>query len=150
MLLNFNDEVLDTNKEERDATRTNSKGKTVVVDDDLSKPLKTLDGASRGWFHWLPPGSIGNWSEPHRRFVTRFGIFMTCFKDPMEIAKIVRRAKESLATFMERWIIETSYILVVPEVMLISSFMGAHKSPEQPSDSEIVSQKLLTKCLKSG
>ncbi|GJS07515.1 hypothetical protein Tco_0364311 [Tanacetum coccineum] len=42
MLLNFNDEVLDTNKEEREATRTNGKGKTVVVDDDLSKPLKVM------------------------------------------------------------------------------------------------------------
>ncbi|GKF03948.1 hypothetical protein Tco_0034616, partial [Tanacetum coccineum] len=49
---------------------------------------------------------------------------------PHEITKIVRKANESLTVFKERWTVETGFIMGVPEVMKISSFMDAVKSPE--------------------
>ncbi|GKF44123.1 hypothetical protein Tco_0130675, partial [Tanacetum coccineum] len=52
------------------------------------------------------------------------------FKEPHEITKIVRKANESLTAFKERWTVETSFIVGIPEVMKISSFMDAVKSPE--------------------
>nr|GEV56098.1 copia protein [Tanacetum cinerariifolium] len=44
-----------------------------------------------------------------------------------QITKIVRKANETLVAFKERWIVETSFIMGVPEVMKISSFIDAHK-----------------------
>nr|GEX79066.1 ribonuclease H-like domain-containing protein [Tanacetum cinerariifolium] len=43
---------------------------------------------------------------------------------------IFRKANESLTAFKERWTVETGFIMGVPEVMKISSFMDAVKSPE--------------------
>nr|GEW21395.1 reverse transcriptase domain-containing protein [Tanacetum cinerariifolium] len=53
-----------------------------------------------------------------------------CFKDPAEITKIVRKANKTLFAFKERWIMEIGFIVGVPEVMKISSFMDAHKFTE--------------------
>nr|GEY03883.1 hypothetical protein [Tanacetum cinerariifolium] len=53
-----------------------------------------------------------------------------CFKDPTEITRIVRKANETLVSFKERCIVESGFIVGVPEVMKISSFMDAHKCPE--------------------
>ncbi|GJZ18198.1 hypothetical protein Tco_0554321 [Tanacetum coccineum] len=53
-----------------------------------------------------------------------------CFKEPHEITRIVRKANESLTAFKERWTIETSFIMGVPEVMKIASFMDSLKCPE--------------------
>ncbi|GJZ00138.1 hypothetical protein Tco_0517567 [Tanacetum coccineum] len=47
-----------------------------------------------------------------------------------EITKIVRKANETLTAFKERWTVETGFIIGVPEVMKISSFMDSVKSPE--------------------
>ncbi|GKE71597.1 hypothetical protein Tco_1529669, partial [Tanacetum coccineum] len=47
-----------------------------------------------------------------------------------EITRIARKANETLVAFKERWIMETGFIVGVPEVMKISSFMDAHKCPE--------------------
>ncbi|GKA09855.1 hypothetical protein Tco_0689288, partial [Tanacetum coccineum] len=55
---------------------------------------------------------------------------MACFKEPHEITKIIRKANESLTAFKERWTVETGFIIGVPEVMKISSFMDSVKSPE--------------------
>ncbi|GJT79469.1 reverse transcriptase domain-containing protein [Tanacetum coccineum] len=91
---------------------------------------QTLDGSARGWFKNLPPGSIDGWAELRLQFTTRFLTRRACFKDPTEITKIVRKANETLVTFKERWIVETSFIAGVLEVMKISSFMDAHKCPK--------------------
>ncbi|GKA20723.1 reverse transcriptase domain-containing protein [Tanacetum coccineum] len=91
---------------------------------------QTLDGSARGWFENLSQGSIDGWAELRQQFTTRFSTRRACFKDPTEITKIVRKANETLATFKERWIVETGFITGVPEVMKISSFMDAHKCPE--------------------
>nr|GEU77527.1 reverse transcriptase domain-containing protein [Tanacetum cinerariifolium] len=40
------------------------------------------------------------------------------------------KTSESLTTFKERWTVETGFIMGVPEVMRISSFMDSVKSPE--------------------
>nr|GEU60077.1 reverse transcriptase domain-containing protein [Tanacetum cinerariifolium] len=75
-----------------------------------------------------PPGSSSK--ELRQQFTTRFSTRKACFKDPMEITKVIRRANETLVAFKERWIIETVFIMGVSEVMWISSFMDAHKCPE--------------------
>ncbi|GJX66070.1 hypothetical protein Tco_0300413 [Tanacetum coccineum] len=38
----FSNEVLDTNKEDREADKTNDKGKAIIADDELSKPFKEV------------------------------------------------------------------------------------------------------------
>ncbi|GJR02794.1 hypothetical protein Tco_0525778 [Tanacetum coccineum] len=91
---------------------------------------QTLDGSAIGWFEHLPAGSIDDWAELRKKFTTMFSIRRAYFKDPTEIAKIVRKANETLVTFKEIWIVETGFIEGVPEVMKISSFMTAHKCPE--------------------
>ncbi|GKE68506.1 hypothetical protein Tco_1526578, partial [Tanacetum coccineum] len=63
-------------------------------------------------------------------FATRFFVRRACFKEPHEITKIIRKANESLTAFIERWTVETGFIMGVPEVMKISSFMDLVKSPE--------------------
>nr|GEW70399.1 reverse transcriptase domain-containing protein [Tanacetum cinerariifolium] len=90
----------------------------------------TLDGPARGWFDRLPNGCINNWTNLREAFVERFALRRKCCKDPMEVAKIVRRANETLPNFKERWTEETSYIPDVPVVMQISTFMSNSKCPE--------------------
>nr|GEV90471.1 putative reverse transcriptase domain-containing protein [Tanacetum cinerariifolium] len=91
---------------------------------------QTLDGSARGWFERLPPNSINEWAYLREAFAARFSIRRSCFKEPHEITKIIRRANESLTAFKERWTVETGFIMGVPEVMKISSFMDSVKSPE--------------------
>ncbi|GJS37126.1 hypothetical protein Tco_0535508 [Tanacetum coccineum] len=62
--------------------------------------------------------------------MTRFSTRRACFKDPTEITKIVRKTNETLVAFKERWTVETGFIVGVPKVMMISSFMDAHKCQE--------------------
>ncbi|GJX67367.1 hypothetical protein Tco_0303094 [Tanacetum coccineum] len=70
------------------------------------------------------------WVELRQQFTTRFSTRRACFKDPTEITKIVRKANETLVAFKERWIVETGFIIGVPKVMKISSFLDAHKCLE--------------------
>nr|GEZ23344.1 reverse transcriptase domain-containing protein [Tanacetum cinerariifolium] len=58
-------------------------------------------------------------------FTTRYSVRKVCFKEPHEINKIVRRANESLTKFKERWTVETGFIMGVPEIMKISSFIDS-------------------------
>nr|GEU53522.1 hypothetical protein [Tanacetum cinerariifolium] len=51
-------------------------------------------------------------------------------KDPTKITKKVIKANETLVAFKRRWIVEKGFIVGVPEVMKISSFMDTHKCPE--------------------
>ncbi|GJU75984.1 hypothetical protein Tco_1273054 [Tanacetum coccineum] len=81
--------------------------------------------SARGWFEHLPSGSIDGWIELRTQFTTMFSTRRACFKDPTEITKIVRKANETLVAFKERWIVETGFIVGVPEVMRILSFMDA-------------------------
>nr|GEV15890.1 reverse transcriptase domain-containing protein [Tanacetum cinerariifolium] len=91
---------------------------------------QTLDGSARGWFEQLPRDSIHEWADLREAFAARYYIRRACFKEPHEITKIVKKANESLIAFKERWTMETGFIMDVLEVMKISSFMDAVKSPE--------------------
>ncbi|GJV72758.1 reverse transcriptase domain-containing protein [Tanacetum coccineum] len=91
---------------------------------------QTLDGPARGWFERLPANSIDEWADMREAFATRYSVRRACFKEPHEITKIVRRANESLTAFKERWTVETGFIMGVPEVMKISSFMDSLKCLE--------------------
>nr|GEX15374.1 reverse transcriptase domain-containing protein [Tanacetum cinerariifolium] len=91
---------------------------------------QTLNGSARGWFKRLPHDSINEWADLREAFAARYSVRRACFKEPHEITKIVRKANESLTAFKERWTVETSSIMDVPEVMKISSFMDAVKSLE--------------------
>ncbi|GJZ40146.1 reverse transcriptase domain-containing protein [Tanacetum coccineum] len=91
---------------------------------------QTLDGSTRGWFERLPYDSINEWADLREAFAARYSVRRACFKEPHEITKIVRKAKESLTTFKERWTVETGFIMGVLEVMKISSFMDKVKSLE--------------------
>nr|GEU52520.1 reverse transcriptase domain-containing protein [Tanacetum cinerariifolium] len=91
---------------------------------------QTLDGSARGWFENLSRGSIDGWVKLRQQFTTKFLTKRACFKDPIDITKIVRKANETLVAFKERWIVETGLIAGVPEVMKISSFMDAHNRRE--------------------
>nr|GEV03956.1 hypothetical protein [Tanacetum cinerariifolium] len=91
---------------------------------------QTLDGSARGWFKRLPPDSINGWAYLREAFAARFSVRRACFKELHEITKIIRRANESLTAFKERWMMETGFIMGVPKVMKISSFMDSVKSPE--------------------
>ncbi|GJR25957.1 reverse transcriptase domain-containing protein [Tanacetum coccineum] len=90
---------------------------------------QTLDGSARGWFENLPPNSIDEWWRLREAFTTS-STRKACYKEPHEITKIVRKANETLTAFKERWTVETGFIMGVPEVMKISSFMDSVKSPE--------------------
>ncbi|GKC40649.1 reverse transcriptase domain-containing protein [Tanacetum coccineum] len=90
---------------------------------------QTLDGSTRGWFERLPHDSINEWAELREAFAARYSVRRACFKEPHEITKIIRKANESLTAFKERWTVETGFIMSVPEVMKISSFMDSVKSP---------------------
>ncbi|GKC43497.1 hypothetical protein Tco_1061219 [Tanacetum coccineum] len=91
---------------------------------------QTLDGSAGGWFERLPHDSINECADLKEAFAARYSVRRACFKEPHEITKIVRKAKDSLTTFKERWTVETGFIMGVPEVMKISSFMDSVKSPE--------------------
>ncbi|GKC13222.1 hypothetical protein Tco_1010004 [Tanacetum coccineum] len=91
---------------------------------------QTLYGSARGWFENLSQGSINGWVKLRQQFTTRFSTRRACFKDPTEITKIVRKANETLVAFKEIWIVETGFIIGVPEFMKISSFMDARKCPK--------------------
>nr|GEX29398.1 reverse transcriptase domain-containing protein [Tanacetum cinerariifolium] len=91
---------------------------------------QTLDRSARGWFERLPPDSINERADLREAFAARFSVRRACFKEPHEITKIIRRANESLTAFKERWTVETGFIMGVPEVMKISSFMDSVMSPE--------------------
>ncbi|GJW99395.1 reverse transcriptase domain-containing protein [Tanacetum coccineum] len=91
---------------------------------------QTLDGSARGWFERLPHDSINEWAELREAFAARYSVRRACFKEPHEITKIVRKANESLTAFKERWTVEMGFIMGVPEVMKISSFMDSVKSPK--------------------
>ncbi|GKF23024.1 reverse transcriptase domain-containing protein [Tanacetum coccineum] len=91
---------------------------------------QTLDGSARGWFESLSPNSIDEWWRLGETFTTRYSTRKACYKERHEITKIVRKANETLTTFKERWTVETGFIIGVPEVMKISSFIDSIKSPE--------------------
>ncbi|GJT70693.1 hypothetical protein Tco_1029979 [Tanacetum coccineum] len=91
---------------------------------------QTLGGSARGWFERLPANSINELAELREVFSARYSVRRACFKEPHEITKIVRKYNESLTTFKERWIVETGFIMGVPEVMKIASFMDSLKCPE--------------------
>ncbi|GJZ18593.1 hypothetical protein Tco_0554716 [Tanacetum coccineum] len=76
------------------------------------------------------PMLINEWADLREAFAARFSVRRVCFKEPHEITKIIRKANESLIAFKERWKVETSFIMGVPKVMKISSFMDSVKSPE--------------------
>ncbi|GKB07453.1 reverse transcriptase domain-containing protein [Tanacetum coccineum] len=91
---------------------------------------QTLHGSARGWFESLPSNSIDEWWRLREAFTTRYLIRKACYKEPHEITKIVRKANETLMAFKERWTVETGFIIGVPKVMKIASFMDSLKSPE--------------------
>ncbi|GKD36653.1 reverse transcriptase domain-containing protein [Tanacetum coccineum] len=90
----------------------------------------TLNGSARGWFKRLPANSINEWSELREVFTARYSVRRACFKEPHEITRIVRKSNESLTAFKERWTVETGFIMGVPEVKKIASFMDSLKCPE--------------------
>ncbi|GJW90418.1 reverse transcriptase domain-containing protein [Tanacetum coccineum] len=91
---------------------------------------QTLNGPARGWFERLPQDNINEWAELRDAFAARYSVRRACFKEPYEITKIIRKANESLMAFKERWTVEAGFIMGVPKVMKISSFMDSVKSPE--------------------
>ncbi|GKD13403.1 hypothetical protein Tco_1197810, partial [Tanacetum coccineum] len=89
---------------------------------------KTTDPEDR-LSHFASAANSGEW--PMRgEFAASFSVRRACFKEPHEITKIVRKANESLKSFKERWTVEMGFIMGVPEVMKISSFMDSVKSLE--------------------
>ncbi|GJW09935.1 hypothetical protein Tco_1575762 [Tanacetum coccineum] len=73
---------------------------------------QTLDGSTRGWFECLPHDSINEWADLREAFATRFSIRRACF------------------------------IMGVPEVMKISSFMDSVKSHELAKRGSVCRTKL--------
>ncbi|GJY84917.1 reverse transcriptase domain-containing protein [Tanacetum coccineum] len=73
-------------------------------------------------------------SNLREAFVERVALRRKCCKDLTEVSKIVRKANETLPNFKERWTKEMSYILDVPVVMQISSFMSNSKLARRFSD----------------
>nr|GEU43592.1 hypothetical protein [Tanacetum cinerariifolium] len=86
---------------------------------------QSLDGSARGWFERLPHDNINEWADLREAFASKYSVRRACFKEPYEISKIVIKSNESLTVFKERWTVETGFIMGVPEVMKISSFMDA-------------------------
>ncbi|GJX32720.1 reverse transcriptase domain-containing protein [Tanacetum coccineum] len=91
---------------------------------------QTLDGGARRWFERLEPNSIDEWSELRHAFTTRYSVRKAFHKEPHKITKIFQKANELLATFKERWTVETWFIHGVLEIMKISEFIDSFKSPE--------------------
>nr|GEV49155.1 reverse transcriptase domain-containing protein [Tanacetum cinerariifolium] len=79
---------------------------------------QTMDGPARGWFDRFPNRCIDNWTDLREAFVERFALRRKCSKDSTKVAKIVRRANETLPDFKERWTEEMSYIPDIPVVMV--------------------------------
>nr|GEV38977.1 reverse transcriptase domain-containing protein [Tanacetum cinerariifolium] len=77
-----------------------------------------------------PPLTKEHIEDLREAFAARFSIRRACFKEPYEITKIIKRANESFTAFKERWTVETGFIMGVPEVMKILSFMDSVKSLE--------------------
>nr|GEV08323.1 reverse transcriptase domain-containing protein [Tanacetum cinerariifolium] len=154
MLLDF-DDIQDVSNDE---VQDDVKGKTIVDEEDLSKPFKEIlkcpftrrivefsspghkmtanvkiyDGTGDPKDHmgrFMGIRNQGEWPMPDK-FLNRFGMLKACDKDPTEISKIDRRANETLPHFKERWVSESNAILNVPELIQISSFMSSHKCPE--------------------
>ncbi|GKD52213.1 hypothetical protein Tco_1281189 [Tanacetum coccineum] len=73
---------------------------------------------------------INEWSKLREAFAARYSVRKACFKEPHEITKIVWKSNESLTAFTGRWTVETGFILGVPQVMKISSFMDSFKCHE--------------------
>ncbi|GJT90742.1 hypothetical protein Tco_1079587 [Tanacetum coccineum] len=90
------------------------------------------DHLNRGGLKSLSPNSIDEWWRLKRGLIhpLEYSTKKACYKEPHEITKIVRKANETLTAFKERWTVETRFIIGVPEVMKISSFMDSVKSPE--------------------
>nr|GEU37365.1 reverse transcriptase domain-containing protein [Tanacetum cinerariifolium] len=76
---------------------------------------KMLGGSIRGWFDHLPNGCIDNWADLLEKITEMFALRRRCFKDPIEVSKIIQRDNETLADFKERWMDEMSYIQDVLE-----------------------------------
>ncbi|GJT27602.1 hypothetical protein Tco_0907877 [Tanacetum coccineum] len=98
--------------------------------------IKLYDGNTDPEDHlgrFASAANSGEWPMPadlREAFTTRYSVRKACFKEPHEITKIIRRANESLSAFKERWTVETGFIMGVPEIMKISSFMDSLKCPE--------------------
>nr|GEV35994.1 reverse transcriptase domain-containing protein [Tanacetum cinerariifolium] len=94
---------------------------------DLEDHLNSLAQTTRG----SGPCPYGvECSNLREAFSVRYLVRRACFKEPREITKIIRRANKSLTAFKDRWTVETGFIMGVPEVMKISSFMDSLKRPE--------------------
>ncbi|GJV13185.1 hypothetical protein Tco_1354726 [Tanacetum coccineum] len=63
---------------------------------------QTLDGTTRGWFECLPSRIINEWTKLQEQFTTRFSTRRACFKDPIEITQIIRKANETVIAFKEQ------------------------------------------------
>nr|GEU57936.1 reverse transcriptase domain-containing protein [Tanacetum cinerariifolium] len=133
MLLSFSDDIQDTDDEKHEANRGGDKGKTMVTNEDLSKPFKEVLKCpftkriiefSSPWYRMSMNGDL------QRKFLNGFGMLRACAKDPTVISEISRKANEGLLTFKERWVSESNCILNVQELMQISSFMSSHKCLE--------------------
>ncbi|GJU31590.1 hypothetical protein Tco_1175179 [Tanacetum coccineum] len=121
------------------------KGKEVV-DDDLVNPFKEAlkTPLTRRIIEFVGlkykiPNNIKLYDgttdpEDHldlrEAFTTRYSVRKACFKESHEITKIIRRANESLTAFKERWTVETGFIMRVPKIIKISSFMDSLKCPK--------------------
>ncbi|GKB08037.1 hypothetical protein Tco_0836321 [Tanacetum coccineum] len=105
--------------------------KTKPQNEDRHVKGKEIDDEDlRDGSRAFPPNSIDEWWKLREAFTTRYSTRKACYKEPHEITKIVRKANETLTAFKERWTVETGFIIGVPEVMKISSFMDFVKSPE--------------------
>ncbi|GJQ99366.1 hypothetical protein Tco_0522351 [Tanacetum coccineum] len=93
---------------------------------------QTLDGSAKGMvIKSLSPISIRRFGGRLREvYHSDIQPKKACYKEPHEITMLVRKANETLTAFKERWTVETRFIIGVPEVMKISSFMDSVKSPE--------------------
>nr|GEV68733.1 reverse transcriptase domain-containing protein [Tanacetum cinerariifolium] len=99
---------------------------TKVQDLGIAKGNELMDEKTSG----IPLKNINEWADLREAFAAMYSVRRACSKEPHGITQIVRKANESLTAFKERWTVETGFIMGVPEVMKISSFMDSVKSPE--------------------
>ncbi|GJS24913.1 hypothetical protein Tco_0453545 [Tanacetum coccineum] len=128
MLLNFSDDIQDTDDEIIEINKKKEKGKATVTDEDLIKPFKEA-------LKFPFTRRIIEFSSPGHMMPTNVKIYdgtddPGCAKDPTEISKIIQRENKSHPNFKERWVSESNAIPNVPELMQISSFMSSHKCPK--------------------
>nr|GEU38598.1 reverse transcriptase domain-containing protein [Tanacetum cinerariifolium] len=114
------------------------KGKEVV-DDDLKKPFKDdlKTPLTRKIIEFAGPEykmhtniKLYDGTTDPEDHLSRFSSAANSGEWPIlpyEITKIVRKTNESLTVFKERWIVETGFIIGVPKVMKIASFMDSLK-----------------------